>query len=258
MNKVKVNEIYETTDYDLFKFHETNRDVRYRKDLYEEAEKGFIAPIVVDKDMTVIDGQNRLYHAKMAGVSIKYFVDPTVTVRDIVRMNTTAISWSLTDYIKSFSKEGNEDYKKLLELISLKYAGQSVTVTVACNEFQSSGGITNKIKNGSFYFENYESTVRFLKFYRRLASDAKFPKFIKLGLALFQISKVKKFDEERFIYKFKNSTKRDEIVSGSNKNKYLEILLDIYNAKAKENSDFLIDYYFSRSGELIINEEMED
>lgn len=257
MNKVKVNEIYETSDYDVFNFHETNRDVKYRKDLYEEALKGFIAPIVVDKNMTVIDGQNRLYHAKMAEVPIKYFVDPNATVRDIVRMNTTALSWNLKDYIKSFSKEGKEEYKKLLDLINLKYADLTVTVTVAANEFQSSGDVTNMIKSGKFYFKDYQGAVEFLEFYRMLVSETNFPKFLKLGLALFQISKVKKFDKEKFIKKFKSSNKRVEIYSNGKKSKYLEILLDIYNSKAKENSDFLIDYYFARSGELIINEEME-
>lgn len=258
MNKVKVNEIYETSDYDVFNFHETNRDVKYRKDLYEEALKGFIAPIVVDKNMTVIDGQNRLYHAKIAKVPIKFFIDPNATVRDIVRMNTTAVSWGLKDYIKSFSKEGNKEYKKLLDLINLKYAGLTVTVTVAANEFQSSGNVTDMLKSGKFYFKDYQGAVEFLEFYRVLVSETKFPKYLKLGLALFQISKVKKIDKERFINKFKSATKRNEIYSHSKKSKYLEILLDIYNANAKENSDFLIDYYFSRSGELVINEEMED
>lgn len=69
----KVNEIFETTEYDIFKFLKTNRDVKEREDLLKETKRGFIAPIVVDKNMTIIDGQNRLYHSKKAKVPIKFF-----------------------------------------------------------------------------------------------------------------------------------------------------------------------------------------
>ena len=37
--KVKVNEIYETSDYDMFKLSKSNRNVAYRKELFEEAKK---------------------------------------------------------------------------------------------------------------------------------------------------------------------------------------------------------------------------
>lgn len=85
MKKVKVNEIYETSDYDMFKLSKSNRNVAYRKELFEEAKKGFIAPIVVDKNMIVIDGQSRLFHARKAEVPIKFFVDENISEKDIVR-----------------------------------------------------------------------------------------------------------------------------------------------------------------------------
>ena len=40
----------------------------------EEAKRGFIAPIIVNEDFIVIDGQSRLKHAEYAKVPIKYMV----------------------------------------------------------------------------------------------------------------------------------------------------------------------------------------
>lgn len=146
----KVNEIFETTEYDIFKFLKTNRDVKEREDLLKETKRGFIAPIVVDKNMTIIDRQNRLYHSKKAKVPIKFFIDPNATTDDIVSMNTTAVSWEIIDYIKSYAKSGNEHYQKLLGLINQKYTGLTITVTTACDNYHHGKNIRKIIESEKF------------------------------------------------------------------------------------------------------------
>ena len=142
----KVNEVYETTNYNIFKFSEFNRNVVYRKDLMDEAKRGFIAPVIVNEDFVVIDGQSRLKHAEYAQVPIKYMVVEGLTEKDIVRMNTTQLSWSIKDYIQSYANEGNRDYQKLIELLN-EYNYTSGAIAAMCLGINDTGSkVTNILK----------------------------------------------------------------------------------------------------------------
>jgi len=255
MNKVKVNEIYETTNYDAFKLSKSNRNVAYRKELFEEAKKGFIAPIVVDKNMTVIDGQSRLFHAQKANVPIKYFIDKEISEKDIVRMNTTQKSWSTKDYIESYANEGNEHYEKLLKLVNLNIVGASALAAISMNI--TMGGSTNKIvKDGHYEYRN-EKTMEFLEFYKELVSKTKIPKYNNLIVSIFKLYKIKKMDTSRLINKINQTNLNEHLGVRQNISKYIELLLESYNHRTR-TSETTIDYYITRNGEVVINEEMED
>lgn len=254
MKKVKVNEIYETSDYDMFKLSKSNRNVAYRKELFEEAKKGFIAPIVVDKNMIVIDGQSRLFHARKAEVPIKFFMDENISEKDIVRMNTTQKSWTNKDYIESYANEGNENYQKLLKLVNLNII--SITALAAISMNVAMGGVTNTIvKNGTYEFRN-KNTMEFLEYYKELVNQTKIPRYNTLTLAIFKVCKIKKLNRSRLIKKINQTNLRDNLVLRQNYSRYLELILEAYNHKSR-SQETTIDYYITRNGEVVINEEME-
>ncbi|MBC2966016.1 hypothetical protein ACUW9V_000882 [Staphylococcus epidermidis] len=254
----KVNEVYETTNYNIFKFSEFNRNVVYRKDLMDEAKRGFIAPVIVNEDFVVIDGQSRLKHAEYAQVPIKYMVVEGLTEKDIVRMNTTQLSWSIKDYIQSYANEGNRDYQKLIELLN-EYNYTSGAIAAMCLGINDTGSkVTNILKNGEFKFVDYDGSLRFLEYYKRFLQEASLTSFGKLLLAVNQICKIKKLDKERLIKKVKESRNKDDLNISLPKNEYIEILLDMYNNKVKANSKTTINYYKDRKNQIIIDAEMED
>lgn len=254
----KVNEVFETNNYNLFKFSKFNRNVIYRKDLMEEAKRGFIAPIIVNEDFVVIDGQSRLKHAEYAKVSIKYIVVEGLTEKDIVRMNTTQLSWSIKDYIQSYANEGNTEYQKLIELLNDTNVNVTPVTAIGLGVFDTGSRITNIVKNGEFKFVNYQETVQFLDYYSDFIQETELPNHSKFSLAVYQIYKIKKFDKKRLIKKINESRDKDKLNISLDKNAYIEILLDMYNNRTRTNSDLTINYYKDRRNQIIIDAEMED
>lgn len=254
----KINEVFETNNYNLFKFSKFNRNVIYRKDLMEEAKRGFIAPIIVNEDFIVIDGQSRLKHAEYAKVPIKYMVVEGLTEKDIVRMNTTQLSWSIKDYIQSYANEGNAEYQKLIELLNGSNMNVAPIAAIGLGVFETGGRVTSAVKNGEFKFVDYQETVQFLNYYSDFIQETELPNFSKLSLAVYQIYKIKKFDKKRLIKKINESRDKDKLNVSLNKNAYIENLLDMYNNRTRINSDLTINYYKDRKNQIIIDAEMED
>lgn len=55
-----VNAVYETDDLSIFQLSRFNRNVVLRTKMIEQAEEGIVAPIIVNENLMVIDGQHRL------------------------------------------------------------------------------------------------------------------------------------------------------------------------------------------------------
>ena len=77
--------IYKTTDYSQFKFLPGNRKIAGNILIESILEKNKLAthPIVVSKDMFVIDGQHRLDAASSLGIPIYYIIDEDFEPDDI-------------------------------------------------------------------------------------------------------------------------------------------------------------------------------
>ena len=253
----KIKEVFETNNYNLFKFSKFNRNVIYRKDLMEEAKRGFIAPIIVNEDFIVIDGQSRLKHAEYAKVPIKYMVVEGLTEKDIVRMNTTQLSWSIKDYIQSYANEGNAEYQKLIELLNSINMNVAPIAAIGLGFLETGGRVTSAVKNGEFKFVNYQETLQFLDYYSDFIQETELQNYSKLSLAVYQIYKIKKFDKKRLIKKINESRDKDKLNVSLDKNSYIEILLDMYNNRTRINSDLAINYYKDRRNQIIIDAEME-
>src|SRR5690625_2284032 len=146
-----VNSVFETSDYDLFQLSKFNRNVLLRKEMLEQAKEGFIAPIVVNENFVVIDGQHRLEASKKIGVPVTYIVMPGLDENDIVRMNTVQKPWSLQNYIEAFANQGLEEYVKLVDLIKAGHANVTVTTYVAMNNL-GDRRVRNLITDGKFKF----------------------------------------------------------------------------------------------------------
>ena len=82
--------VYEEDDYSVFKRLEGNRTVLSNrlKNLIESFRGGEILnPIVVNKNMEIIDGQGRFEARRTLGLPIVYVIDPDATIEDCRRIN---------------------------------------------------------------------------------------------------------------------------------------------------------------------------
>src|SRR5271157_4376927 len=111
-----------TKDYSIFKYTKYNRDVkennvaRVERSLTQSDKLSFV-PIIVDKHMRIIDGQNRLEAAKQLGLEVTYVTDENAKPSDILLFNLHQNPWKLEDFMKHYISAGNEDYIRFEEFI---------------------------------------------------------------------------------------------------------------------------------------------
>lgn len=253
-----VNQVYETDDYFIFKFHKRNRTILTRPDMLKQAKEGIVSPIIVNGEMIVIDGQNRLHHSMKVGAPVKYIIDENLSVDDIARMNTNQEKWNLKNWVESYANSGNEEYERLVDIANRYYSGLTVVAAVSMN-VASTSSMAKVIREGQFKIEDYERTIEFFEYYTRLKRKIGIQNYDALTLSLFQLFRVKKFDGERLINKI-ISTNLDEELRLKNLKQTGNIIrmLDAYNESLKANSKKYINYYITSKNTVKITDSLKD
>lgn len=253
----QVGSVYKTDDYSIFKLSKFNRTVLLHKAMIEQASQGLVAPIIVNEDFVVIDGQHRLAASKEANVPVEYIIKRGLGKNDIVRMNTIQRRWSLKDYVEAYANQGTLAYQKLAKLINEKMADTTSTIEIAINSL-SPNTARKAIENGDFEFWNYERAVEFLNFYKDFCDKTRTPKRSKVTIALYILFRLKKFDAGRMITKVVQTGLNEEIkVKTFDITEALKDLLDAYNSKLSASGPRFINYHIASNGSVIIDEEME-
>jgi len=148
--------IKKTKQYDLFKFRDDNRaridnqHVHRLADSIRSNNLLDLKPILVNKNMEVIDGQHRLLAAKLLDVDVYYEINGKVTPEDIVKLNISK-AWTMLDYLNFYTKHDYVEYKKLTELM-LK---ESLDIHIALGIVSCNSKITfHEFRMGNFKFTN--------------------------------------------------------------------------------------------------------
>lgn len=255
----KVNTVYETEDLSIFKFTKFNRNVGFRREMLEQAKQGFLAPVVVNENMIVIDGQNRVYHAKLAEAPITYIVIPGLDQDDIVRMNTTQKPWSLLNYIESYANQGLNQYITLLQLINERYIGITELISISRDRTFSGRWQSRDVKEGNFEFYNFKELLNFLEYYKKFKLETGVKNQSNLALAVYEMYRIKNFDKQRLIDKINHLDFSKDI----NEKNYkfvglLTELIDVYNHKITEKNKNFISYYMMQGENIKITNEYHD
>ena len=115
-------EVLQTTDYEIFKKHGQNRQI-HQGNLCALMSSVLadnmleLRPILVDKDMRILDGQHRLEAAKRLRVPVWYQVKQESSSEDIVLLNKNQKRWTLEDYFNYFCESGNAAYLDLRDFL---------------------------------------------------------------------------------------------------------------------------------------------
>lgn len=148
---VKVNSIYETSNYDQFKIKKGNRQINYKhiaKLVKKITEKDLCVPIEVDSELGIIDGQHRFFAYKRLGKKIRFFITETsMEVLDIQNQNNVKLGWKIEDYMKSQLDMNNPHYITLNRIVN-QY---DVTLGEALSAFGISKGT---FRDGKFKIED--------------------------------------------------------------------------------------------------------
>lgn len=117
-----------------------------------------------------------------------YYVDESVTIKDLVSINNTQKNWSMTDYIHYYSSLGNRSYMNL-ESMCRKYDEIPLKAILAA---LNKGTFVHErtIKNGDIKFtdEEFIEAEEALEFVRNLKKDIKM-KIPMIGMFFFLVVK---------------------------------------------------------------------
>ena len=123
---------YRTTDYDLFKRLEGNREVlksRINKIKKSICKYGYVYnPIVVNEKYEIIDGQGRFGALKELELPIDFVIAPGTGLNDCIALNASGTIWTLKDYIASYSEQGNENYIRMYDLVNSSTLNMDITI----------------------------------------------------------------------------------------------------------------------------------
>ena len=145
----KTIEVFETSDYGIFKRLKGNRDVNNVKRIIKSIKSvGYIMnPVIVNENMEVIDGQNRIEALQMLNLPVHYYVVPGATIDTARALNLGRANWKPIDYAKSYAEEGNVSYQLLLNLMDeAKRIGVNISIAEAAGIMKNEVG---KCKNAS-------------------------------------------------------------------------------------------------------------
>lgn len=159
-----------TTNYDIFKKHVSNRQIH--KKTVKDLEKSItetnllnLRPILVDKQMRIIDGQHRLEAAKNLGLPIYYEIHEFDSPECILRLNSIQKNWDSKDFLDYYCSIGREDYLKFRDF--LERNGLRINIAI-CLFWGVSGKDTTKFKKGMIKYPSYEKELQVFTMLERI------------------------------------------------------------------------------------------
>lgn len=238
-----------TKDYGMFKFRNDNRD-KISKSHVEHLVRSIgsrnlleLKPILVNKDMEIIDGQHRFLAAQQLGVDVYYNIEPGVQVCDVILMNT-AKAWGNGDYLNYYVVNGNEEYinlKNFMERNSL-----SLTVALSLTTTQGKDDMFDfKFGKYKFVCDSFSDELAIcwetINYIKRMNGASAYTGTGRFWRALLALIKHPNF----IAHKWKNNLERlvSKIGPKVNTYEYQATLAYIYNWKNTQRISFRNDAY---------------
>src|SRR5574338_82987 len=151
----KLMKIQTTKQYDLFKIRETNRQIKQKsvdKLIDSINNYGYLSffPIIVDKEMNIIDGQHRFMACKKMDIPISYTIYDGYDSENLMcNVNNTQSSWKQGDYLDYYCKLGYPEYIKLKNVLD-KYKSISLSICISYSINYGSRARWDYFKTGKY------------------------------------------------------------------------------------------------------------
>lgn len=190
-----------STNYEQFKLYLFNRVVNESlvKRIMESIKKiGWMdaKPILVAKDLAIIDGQHRYEACKRLGLPIYYVITKVDPQTAIIELNANQVNWKLSDYIQSWAESGVKCYVALRDYENTHKFGMSNS-TMICFGFNDKVQV-NDLKSGNKLVMNIEaeSIAQFINDCKSVPYY-KSSYFIKAVCKLFKVANKKQIEKIR-------------------------------------------------------------
>lgn len=242
-NVVQHSVVRETANYSVFKTLAWNRDLK--RSLIDKLKasmtaEGFAsyAPILVNANMEILDGQHRFVAAQELGISVKYMVvDVDTEIDALILMNTNKLPWSPDDFAKYFATKGNPYYQGLVDFAKRHKVSCGIAYTfIHGTHIHASRAEATAYQQGKWNYtiEDLQQAEKDITATARVLELLNMPFRRTTYRALITLSKYTGFEWERMIDKAMKY--RDRAYTCSSLKGYIQMFLDIYNFKARIDS----------------------
>ncbi len=184
------SKIWVATDYSKFKLNEYNREPgHYKKVLKSIKDKDYTMynPILVDRQMNIVDGQNRFLACKELGKPIYFIVGQDIHIFAASQINQASKNWTMIDFVQHYAKRGMEPYIKMIDLAA-KYQQRLSVIAQFGKLSDNSRSHSESVSRGLFQFRTdidvndfFEHVATFQKYYK----FAKKERFVRAVLKLY-------------------------------------------------------------------------
>lgn len=255
--------VQSTTNYDMFKTLDENRDVDHISRIIASIKKvGYVpVPIQTNEFHEVIDGQNRLGACRELELPVYYMVIPGLRIEHCRSLNIGMKNWSNRDFIKSYAVENN-NYKYFQSLMQQFPDFQEQVIAFACAGIGfTGGGYTKTVREGRLICDEkqYLGAIKKLSWLQDLQPyvNKVDGKKTTLHSALLFCYSLDSVNSKRMASQFKKYYAKDGMLDGIvNMEKTIESLEKIYNYNNRKNEyvDILPEYKRKKRG---MNDESE-
>jgi hypothetical protein len=236
--------VYMSTEYNKFKFIKENRAInsthvdRLVKSITQKDAK---IPIIVDRDFNILEGQHRYEAYKKLSMPIHYVIRTTITMQDIRVMNSSTQKWKLTDFLLSYQKAGNEEYKYLEWFHRTYKFGIRECLAMCLNTSGTSGPMVERFKAGDFEVKDIEVAKIWAI---RINAMKDYYSFYKKRTFIFAMLKM--FTEPGFEWArlWSNVQRSSAVIKNQgSRNDFLVNLEQLYNHKTPRDKRIRINIY---------------
>lgn len=242
-DRVKGN-IYETKNYDKFKFMDGNRRVNehtYLKLLDSMSDEQLVIPILVNKNFEIIDGQHRYKACKELKKPVYYHIQEEYGIDQVKKANMIGSNWVKEDFLNMFLAQENETYEYIDSLRSTYGVNLSVLIKLfASFQYQAKAVVARSFEEGTFSLDKSSDVEDFLK----CLLDFKEIGFKYYNTDLFIQSFLVLYTYESYdhsVLKRKLKAKKALFERKRTRDDYLLFLCDIYNIKLTEKNKLFYD-----------------
>jgi hypothetical protein len=238
-------EINTTRHYNKFKLINFNREIneKHVKKLVKSMQVQYLPiPILVNKNMEIIDGQHRFTACQQLGLPIYYAIMLEEKSVDLIqRINSLSKAWKLTDYHRAYVIQGQQEYIKLNNLLKKYDISLDFYLAVHGNDLGRNTRISFKEGKYKVTVANKQNLALTMQFYNRIKGD--FPKVTKHSKFMRAFSNIivaqLKTQKQRdyFIMTVKQNGDAPEYLGTKKENStvYLWTLISLYNTGLPES-----------------------
>lgn len=163
----KLTTVYQTDDYDKFKFIDGNRPISHAKKIIESIKDIGVLwqPVLVNERFEIIDGQGRFFAMKTLKKPIIYIMQRGLSIKEVRYLNQNATIWVTKDYIHSYAvgNDAKESYKNFEEVKKQFPEFHENIIMKAASERGLSTDRGKVLKTGNYNGMNFDAMNRAIK-----------------------------------------------------------------------------------------------